>query len=72
MKKRNESKKSDDAEKQDVKEKITVLNSARWNKGTTLIVEDLMLVGLRETQLSKKRIKFRYFSGGILKSYSII
>ena len=69
---RNESKKSDDAEKQDVKEKITVLNSARWNKGTTLIIEDLMLVGLRETQLSKKGLNFAIFQVGKLKSYSII
>ena len=33
--------------------------------GTTLIVGDPMLAGLRETKLSRsKRIKVRYFSGG--------
>ena len=64
---RNESEKCDDAyaAKQDVKEKISVLNSDQWKKGTTLIVGDSILVGLREAKLSRcKRIKVRFFPGG--------
>ena len=64
---RNESEKCDNthAAKQDVKEKIPVLNSDQWKKGTMLIVGDLMLVGLREAKLSRsKRIKVPFFSGG--------
>ena len=62
---RKESEKCGNAGKQDVKEKMPVLNSGQWNKGTSLIVEDLMLAGLRETKLSRsKRIQVRYFPGG--------
>ena len=44
------------------KEKIPLLNSEQWKKGTTLIVGDLLLVGLREAKLPRsKRIKIRYF-----------
>ena len=65
---RNESEKCSNAAKQDAKEKIPVLNSEQWKKGTTLIVGDSMLAGLRETKLSRiKRIKFRYFPGGKTK-----
>ena len=53
------------AAKQDEKEKIPVLNSDQWKKGTTLVVKDSMLAGLREAKLSRsKRIKVRYFPGG--------
>ena len=53
------------AAKKDVKEKIPVLNSYQWKKGTTLIVGDSMLAGLREAKLSRsKRIKVHYFLGG--------
>ena len=53
------------AAKKDVKEKIPVLNSYQWKKGTTLIVGDSMLAGLREAKLSRsKRIKVHYFPGG--------
>ena len=53
------------AAKQDAKEKVLVLNSEQWKKGTTLIVGDSMLAGLREGKLSgSKRIKVRYFPGG--------
>ena len=62
---RNESEKCSNAAKQDAKEKIPVLNSEQWKKGTTLIVGDSMLAGLREAKLSRsKRIKVRYFPGG--------
>ena len=63
--KRKESEKCDNAAKQDAKEKIPVLNSEQWKKGTTLIVGDSMLAGLREAKLPRsKRIKVRYFPGG--------
>ena len=66
-KERNESDKCDNAHatKQDAKGKIPVLNSVQWKKGTTLIVGDSMLAGLREAKLSRtKRIKVRCFPGG--------
>ena len=63
--KRKESEKCCDAAKQDVKEKIPVLKSEQWKKGTTLIVGEPMLAGLREVKLSRsKRMKVRYFPGG--------
>ena len=62
---RDESEKCDNAAKQDVKEKLLVLNSDHWKKGTALIVGDSMLAGLRKAKLSRsKRIKVRYFPGG--------
>ena len=62
---RNEFEKCENAAKQDLKEKIPVLNSDQWKKGTTLIVGNSMLAGLREAKLSRsKRIKVRYFPGG--------
>ena len=62
---RNESEKCDIAAKQGVKEKIPVLNSEQWKKGTRLIARDSMLAGLREAKLSRnKRIKVGYFPGG--------
>ena len=64
---RNESEKCGNASaaKQDAKEKIPVLNSDQWKKGTTLVVGDSMLAGLREAKLSRgKRISARYFPGG--------
>ena len=62
---RKESEKCSNASKQDAKEKIHVLNSEQWKKGTTLIVGDSMLAGLREAKLSRsKRIKVCYFPGG--------
>ena len=64
---RNESEKCGNAyaAKQDTKEKIPVLNSDQWKKGTTLVFGDSMLAGLREAKLSRsKRIKVRYFPGG--------
>ena len=67
---RNESEKCGNAyaAKQDAKEKIPVLNSDQWKKGTTLVVGDSMLAGLREAKLSRsKRIKVRYFPGGKTK-----
>ena len=71
--KRKESEKCDNAAKQDAKEKIPVLNSEQWKKGTMLIVGDSMLAGLREAKLPRsKRIKVRYFPGEKLKSYNII
>ena len=60
---RNESEKCGNAAKQDAKEKIPVLNSEQWKIGTTLIVGDSMLPGLREAKLSRsKTIKVRYFT----------
>ena len=51
--------------KQDLKEKIPVLNSDQWKKRTVLIVGDSILAGLREAKISRiKRIKVRYFPGG--------
>ena len=62
---RKESDKYGNAAKQDAKEKIPVLNSEHWKKGTTLIVGDSVLAGLREPKLSRcKRVKVRYFPGG--------
>ena len=47
------------------KKKIHVLNSKPLKKGTTLIVGDSMLVGLREAKLSRSnRIKVPYFPDG--------
>ena len=63
--KRKKSEKCCDAAKQDAKEKIPVLKSEQWKKGTTVIVGDSMLAGTREVKLSKsKRMKVRYFRGG--------
>ena len=60
---RKESEKYGNAAKQDAKEKIPVLDSEQWKKGTTLIAEDSMLAGLRETEFSRnRRIKLRFFS----------
>ena len=62
---RKESEKCSNASKQDAKEKIPVLNSEQWKKGTTLIVGDSMLAGLRKVKLCRsKRIKVCYFPGG--------
>ena len=48
-----------------MQKKKSVLNSEQWKKGTTLIVGDSMLAGLREAKLSRsKRIKVHYFPGG--------
>ena len=54
---RNESEKCDNAyaTKQDAKEKILVLNSDQWKKGTTLVVGDSILAGLREAKLSRSK-----------------
>ena len=50
------------AAQQDGNEKVPVLNSDQWDKGTTLIVGDSMLAGLIEAKLSRSRkIKVRYF-----------
>ena len=47
---------------QDKKEKGVVLNPDEWKKGTTLVIGDSMLAGLRETKLSRnKKIKVRFF-----------
>ena len=51
---RNESEKCGNAAKQDAKEKIPFLNSEHWKKGTTLIVGNLMLAGLRENKILQK------------------
>ena len=62
---RKESVKRGNAEKQDAKEKIPVLNSEQWKRGTTLIVGDSILARLRQAKHStSKRIKVRYFPGG--------
>ena len=45
---RKEYEKCGNAAKQDAKEKIPILNSEQWKKGTTLIVRDSMLPELRE------------------------
>ena len=45
---RKEYEKCDNAAKKDAKEKIPILNSEQWKKGTTLIVRDSMLPELRE------------------------
>ena len=38
--------------------------SGEWRKGTTLVIRDLMIVGLREAKLSSnKKIKVRFFPG---------
>ena len=50
---RNESEKCGNAAKQDGKEKISVINLEKWKKGTTLVVGDSMLAGLREAKISK-------------------
>ena len=66
---RNESEECDNAytSKQNVK-KIPVSNSDQWKKGTTLIVEDSILAGLRQGKFSRsKRIRMCYFPGGKLK-----
>ena len=50
--------------KQEIKEKIPVLNLDQWKKG------DSMLAGLRESKFPRsKRTKVRYFPGRILKNY---
>ena len=70
-KERNESEKRGNAAKQDAKEKIPVLNSEQWKKGTMLIDGYSMLAGLREAKLSgSKRIKVRQVEK--LKIYSTI
>ena len=62
---RKESERCGKDAKQDAKEKSPVLNSEQWKKGTTLVVGDSMLAGLREAKLSRsKRIKVCYFPGG--------
>ena len=44
------------------KEKDVALNPDEWKKGTTLVIGDSMLAGLRETKLSRnKKIKVRFF-----------
>ena len=59
---RKESERCGKDAKQGAKEKSPVLNSEQWKKGTTLVVGDSMLAGLREPKLSRnKRIKVRYF-----------
>ena len=56
--------------KQEIKEKIPVLNLDQWKKGTTLIAGDSMLAGLRESKFPRsKRTKVRYFPGRKLKNY---
>ena len=51
--------------KQDLKEKIPVLNSDQWKKRTVLIIGDSILAGFREAKISRiKRVKVRYFPGG--------
>ena len=46
------------------KEKDVALNSDKWKKGTTLLIGDSMLAGLREAKLSRnKKIKVRFFPG---------
>ena len=52
---RNESEKFGNAAKQDTKEKTPVLNSEQWNKGTTIIVRDSMLTGLKKAKLSRSK-----------------
>ena len=49
---------------QDEKEKGVALNLDEWKKGTTLVIGDSMLAGLREAKLSRnKKIKVRFFPG---------
>ena len=46
------------------KEKDVALNPDEWKKGTTLVIGDLMLAGLREAKLSRnKKIKVCFFPG---------
>ena len=62
----NESEECDNtyAAQQEAKENVPSSNSDQWKKGT-LIVGDLMLAGLGEAKLSRrKRIKVRHFPGG--------
>ena len=62
---RSKSEKSGNTAKENAKKKIHVLNSKPLKKGTTLIVGDSMLVGLREAKLSRSnRIKVPYFPDG--------
>ena len=50
---------------QDEKEKGVTLNPDEWKKGTTLVIGDSMLAGLREAKLSRnKKIKVPFFPGG--------
>ena len=49
---------------QEEREKGVVLNPDEWKKGTTLVIGDSVLAGLRETKLSRnKKIKVRFFPG---------
>ena len=49
---------------QDEKEKGVALNPDEWKKGTTLVIGDSMLAGLREAKLSRnEKIKVRFSSG---------
>ena len=58
---RNQSQKCDNAENQDIKEKVSVLNSEQWKKGTALTLGNSMLAGLREAKLCRsKRIFSRW------------
>lgn len=62
----NESEECDNtyAAQQEAKENVPSSNSDQWKKAT-LIVGDLMLAGLGEAKLSRrKRIKVRHFPGG--------
>ena len=46
------------------KEKDVALNPDEWRKGTTLVIGDSMLAGLREAKLSRnKKIKVRFLPG---------
>ena len=47
---------------QDKKEKGVVLNPDEWKKGTTLVIGDSMLAGLREAKLSRKKSSKLVFS----------
>ena len=49
---------------QDKKEKGVVLNPDEWKKGTTLVIGDSMLAGLREAKVSRnKKVKVHFFPG---------
>ena len=49
---------------QDKKEKGVALNSEEWKEGTTLVIGDSILAGLRGAKLSSnKKIKVCFFPG---------
>ena len=53
---------------QDKKEKGVALNPDEWKKGTTLVIGDSMLAGLKEAKLSRnKKFKARFFPGAKTK-----